>query len=192
MRFTDGDYAELLAMYLGDGSVSRHARTHRLRIALDAKYPGIIGDCKALLARCFPENPVGVVSAHGGTMVFISVYSRHLVCLLPQHGEGLKHRRRIVLERWQREVADREPWPFIRGCIRTDGCSFINRTGPYEYLSYQFGNMSQDIVGLFTDACSSVGVVTRVNRNRRTGFWDVRINQRASVALMEEHVGLKT
>ena len=23
-----------------------------------------------------------------------------------------------------------EPWPFLRGCIRSDGCVFVNRTGP--------------------------------------------------------------
>ena len=27
------------------------------------------------------------------------------------------------------------PWAFVRGCIRSDGCSFINRTGRYAYLS---------------------------------------------------------
>lgn len=42
IRFTSEDYAELLAMYLGDGCISQHARTQRLRIVLDAKYPGII------------------------------------------------------------------------------------------------------------------------------------------------------
>jgi hypothetical protein len=106
----------------------------------------------------------------------------HLTCLFPQHGPGLKHKRRIVLEPWQREIVDSAPWPFIRACIRTDGCAFINRTNvhrpqPYEYLSYQFTNMSTDIVELFTGQCERVGVFTRVNRSRR-GLWDVRINRR--------------
>jgi hypothetical protein len=72
MRFTPDDYAELLAMYLGDGCISEHARTQRLRVALDAKYPGIISAVKQLLARCLPTNPVGLVEAHGGSMVFVS------------------------------------------------------------------------------------------------------------------------
>ena len=108
----------------------------------------------------------------------------------------MKHERRIALERWQREIVEAAPWPFIRGCIRTDGCAFINRTDvhrekPYEYLSYDFSNMSTDIVDLFLAACDRVGVFTRVNRNNR-GLWDVRINRRESVARMREHVGLKT
>jgi hypothetical protein len=196
MRFTNEDYAELLAVYLGDGCISTHPRTSRLRIALDAKYPRIIKDVSRLLERCFPHNPVGLVEAHGGTMYFVSLYSAHLECLFPQHGKGLKHRRPIVLEGWQSEIVEATPWPFIRGCIRTDGCAFINRTDvhrdqPYEYLSYDFSNMSTDIVELFIDACDRVGVFTRVNRNRR-GLWKVRINRRRSVALMVNHVGLKT
>lgn len=191
MRFTIDDYAELLAMYLGDGCISGHARTFRLRIALDTKYPGIIDEGSAILMRSFPENPIGRVVAHGGSMVFLSVYSSHLPCLFPQHDSGTKHQRDISLEPWQEAIVNASPWPFIRGCIRTDGCSYINRTGPYEYLSYDFSNMSGDIVGLFVEACERVGVRTRVNRGRKHGIWRVRINQRESVALLRERVGLK-
>jgi hypothetical protein len=195
MVFTREDYSELLAMYLGDGCISEGQRTTRMRIALDTKYSGIIKETRALLHRCFPANPVGQVSAHGGTMVFLSVYSSHLPCLFPQHGPGLKHQRPILLESWQLELVRGAPWPFIRGCIRTDGCSFINRTDvhraqPYEYLSYQFSNMSKDIVGLFVEACERVDVFTRVNCNAK-GLWDVRINRRDSVARMVENVGIK-
>ena len=42
MRLSADDYAELLAMYLGDGHISHHARSDRLRIALDTRYPEII------------------------------------------------------------------------------------------------------------------------------------------------------
>jgi hypothetical protein len=193
MRFTPDDYAELLGTYLCDGSISSYPRTKRLRIALDVKYPGIIGDVRALLERCFPHNDVDEVQSIG--CVHVSVYSTHPPCLFPQHGPGRKHERRIVLEPWQREHVEAAPWPFIRACIRTDGCTFINRTDvhrdqPYEYLTYQFSNMSKDIVELFLGACQHVGVFTRVNRNSR-GLWDVRINRRDSVAPMLEHVGLK-
>src|SRR4051794_30055345 len=56
MLFTAEDYAELLGLYLGDGSISSHARTHRLRIVLDLKYPEIVRAAKQLLVRCFPAN----------------------------------------------------------------------------------------------------------------------------------------
>jgi Homeodomain-like domain/LAGLIDADG-like domain len=189
IRFTDDDYAEFLAMYLGDGCISEHPRTARLRIALDARYPHIIADGHALLERCFPKNPVDEVAAHGGSCIHLSVYSSHLPCVLPQHGRGRKHDRQIVLEPWQRRIVEKSPWPFLRGFIRTDGCVFVNRTGRYEYLSYDFANKSNDIVALFSSACDLVGV--RYRPTQWNGCWHVRINRRESVTLMLEHVGLK-
>jgi hypothetical protein len=189
IRFTPDDYAELLGFYLGDGCISDLARTQRLRISLDSKYPGIIESAQGLLARCFPANPVDVIPYHDGACVNVSIHSRHLACAFPQHGPGKKHERRIELEPWQEAILRAEPWAFIRACIWTDGCAFINRTGPYEYLSYGFSNRSRDIIELFAGACERVGV-----RYRLTGtpkLWSVRINRRASVVLMEEHVGLK-
>src|SRR5436190_11966629 len=38
MRFTPGDYTELLGLYLGDGCISEGPRAQRLRLHLDAKY----------------------------------------------------------------------------------------------------------------------------------------------------------
>jgi hypothetical protein len=198
MRFSDHDYAELLGLYLGDGSISKAPRAHRLRIALDAKYPVVIEEGRQLLVRCFPENAVDVVTAGlKGNLVNLSVYSQHLTCLLPQHGPGRKHTRAIELEQWQRDRLDRAPWPFLKGCIRSDGCCFINRTDihrprPYEYLSYQFANRSKDIVDLFLGACERVGVDCRLNGPNKRGLWQVRINRRGSVALMLENVGRKS
>jgi hypothetical protein len=183
--FTDSDYAELLALYLGDGHIVRTGRADRLRLFLDSRYDRIVTDARELLERCFHGRRVGCFEAHGGTMTVLSVYCTHLRCIFPQHGEGKKHERPIVLEPWQREVLEREPWPFIRGCIRSDGCVFVNRTGRYEYLSYDFKNKSADILGLFTDACELAGVAYR----RYVGH--VRIYRRESVALMLQHVGRK-
>jgi hypothetical protein len=195
MHFTPEDYAELLAIYLCDGCISSCPRTWRLRVALDTKYEGIIGAIRALLSRCFPDNDIGEVEAHGGSMVFLSLYCSHLPCLFPQHAPGQKHRRRIALERWQQELLDAAPWRFIRGCIWTDGCSFINRTNvhqpvPYEYLSFDFSNMSHDIVRLFVDACDRVRLDYRV-AHQPGGPWRVRINRRASVRRVAADVGIK-
>ena len=144
-----------------------------------------------MLKHFFLENPVGAVAVRGERVVNLYVYSLHLPCLFPQHGKGAKHLRAIALEDWQLRILNAEPWPFIRGCIRTDGCSFVNRTGRYEYLSFAFSNMSEDIVRLFANACDRVGVRTRINQNAATAKFDVRINRRPCVALMERHVGVK-
>ena len=75
-------------------------------------------------------------------MVVLWAYSSHLTCLFPQHGAGKKHERPIALEPWQQELVAAAPWAFLRGCIRSDGSVFVNRTGRYEYLSYDFCNLS--------------------------------------------------
>jgi hypothetical protein len=185
LEFAPGDYAELLGIYLGDGHISQLARAQRLRVFLDAAHPTVVDETQALLTRCFPENRVGRGTRHHGRMVVLAVHSRHLTCLCPQHGPGKKHERRLVLEPWQQALVEASPWRFLRGCIRTDGCAFINRTGRYEYLSYSFCNLSADLLELFASTCESVGLRPRLTAR------DVRINRRADVALMVEHVGLK-
>jgi len=66
----------------------------------------------------------------------------------------------------------------------------VNRTGPYEYLTYDFSNKSDDIVRLFTAACNLVGIKHRVTCWK--GSWRVRINCRNSVEHMLGNVGLKS
>ncbi len=122
-------YAELLGLYLGDGHITKLVRSQRLRLFLDAKYATIVNDSERLLRSTFPENRVGRIRAEEGRMAVLWTYSSHLTCLFPQHGEGKKHERRILLEPWQQELVDAAPWAFLRGCIRSDGCVFINRMG---------------------------------------------------------------
>jgi hypothetical protein len=146
----------------------------------------IVDDSEALLRRCFPNNRVGRVVFHDGGVVVIHVYCGHLACLFPQHGPGKKHERPILLEDWQRAIVEAEPWSFLRGCIRSDGCVFVNRTGRYEYLSYGFANYSADILGLVESACRAQGLSPR--RYARA----IRLNRRGDVARLLEHVGLKS
>lgn len=155
-------------------------------MSLDARYAGIVADAEALLARCFPGNRVGRVTACGGTNVIPHVHHAHLSCLFPQAGPGKKHERPIVLEPWQQALVDQAPWSLLRGLIRSDGCVFVNRTGRYEYLSYQFMNLSGDILSLFVTTCERLGL-----KPRWTGH-QVRLNRREDVAHLLVHVGRKS
>jgi hypothetical protein len=184
-HWSDGDYAFLLGVYLGDGCISDAGRSFRLRISLDARHPGVIADARAVLRRGFPANRVGEVRADEGSTVILSVYSAHMPCLLPQHGPGPKHRRRIELEPWQEAAIAACPYDFLRGCIWSDGCTFINHTGPYAYLTYDFCNYSDDIRGIFRHACDLAGIEYRMNADR------VRINRRGSVQRLHSRIGTK-
>jgi hypothetical protein len=119
-------------------------------------------------------------------MVVLSVYHGHLSCLFPQAGPGKKHLRRIELESWQSALVQAAPWSFLRGCIRSDGCVFVNRTGRYEYVSYEFSNLSSDIVDLFIATCEGLGL-----RPRRYPRY-VRLYRREDVARLLEEVGTKS
>lgn len=185
MNFSPGEYAELLGYYLGDGYIVVAGRTQRLRISLDAKHPQLIAELEQLLGQCFPENRVSTCFLDGGVTAVVSLYCSHLGCLFPQTGAGMKHTRTLRFEPWQYELIDAAPWSLLRGLVMSDGCAFINRTGPYRYLSYDFTNESRDILDLFCRTCDRVGVQCR--RGRRS----VRIYRRESVTLLAAFVGAK-
>jgi hypothetical protein len=185
MSFAPADYAFLLGMYLGDGNISRVGRTYSLRITLDARYPRIIDETAAVLRRCLHRNRVNCVTKDAGSAVVVVAHSVHLPCLFPQHGPGKKHERDVSLESWQQDLVDRAPWAVLRGLLWSDGCSFVNRTGRYEYLSWHFSNRSPHIRALFARTCDAVGIAHREYADH------FRINRRACSELLCAHVGVK-
>jgi hypothetical protein len=190
-------YAYLLGLYLGDGCISAHRRgVYVLRVVLDTAWPGIIDACEAAFRAVRPDNSVCRVHRQGCAVV--TGTSKHWPCLFPQHGPGPKHEREIVLEPWQRTVVDAHPWDFVRGLIHSDGCRITNWTTRtvagerkrYEYPRYFFTNKSDDIRDLYTDTLDSLGVEwTQCARNGNA--YNISVAKKASVALMDTHVGPK-
>lgn len=196
---TDGPaYAYLLGLYLGDGCLSPNRRgVYALRIACSDCRPGLIEQCEeAAIHGVRPGGAVCRVQRQGCVMV--TACSRQWPTVFPQHGPGRKHERRIELAPWQRQIVDAYPWEFIRGLVHSDGCRITNWTTRtvggeskrYEYPRYFFTNKSEDIRTLFSDAFDRVGVERKVTR-RGSGAYDVSVARRASVALMDLHVGPK-
>ena len=185
VAFNPGDYCELLGLYLGDGCIDQLARTQRMRIAMDGRYAVLNAHVYQLLERCFLGHPAGMQRPRGEETVVLSVHHKHLACLFPQHGPGKKHARDVSLEPWQEGLVASAPFALLRGLIWSDGCHFVNRTGRYEYFSYQFSNLSEEIIHLFVSTCERVGVECT-----RSGH-HVWIRQRPSVELLVEHVGTK-
>ncbi|GAA2918024.1 hypothetical protein GCM10010524_55710 [Streptomyces mexicanus] len=144
----------------------------------------------------FPNNSVCKVRRKGCWEV--KLYSLHMWCLFPQHGPGKKHQRRIALEPWQQEIVDAHPWEFVRGLIHSDGCRITNWTTRlvggerkrYEYPRYFFTNVSDDIRQLFTGTLDKLGIEwTHCTRNGNP--YNISVAKKASVALMDAHVGPK-
>lgn len=166
-RGLGSDYAYLLGLYLGDGTVSRCPRdVWRLRIFMDSQYDMIVAACKAAMAEVV-GRPVGHRPYTNERCVEIYSFWKHWVCLFPQTGGGRKHLRKMQLEEWQSRLVQRHPEELVRGLIHSDGCRVINRIRirgrTYEYPRYFFSNRSDEIRAIFVAACELLGVESRPN-----------------------------
>jgi hypothetical protein len=115
------------------------------------------------------------------------MYSKHWLCLFPQHGAGRKHQRTIALAAWQLRIVEEAPEPFLRGLIHSDGCRIVagerQATRVREAPRYVFSNKSEDIKAPFCESCDALGV-----RWTRPSDREVAIYRRESVARMDEFV----
>ena len=73
-------YVQLLGLYLGDGYLAPHRRgVFRLRISLDARYPGIVSQCEDAMRQVLPRSRVNRVGR--GTWYEVYSYSKGWPCL---------------------------------------------------------------------------------------------------------------
>ncbi|GGP43127.1 helix-turn-helix domain-containing protein [Streptomyces sindenensis] len=189
-------YAYLLGLYLGDGHITSKRRQHHLSIFCDASWPGIIDEAETAVRAVMPMPRTG--RRQRNNCVEVKSYSRHWPCAFPQHGPGKKHERPIVLEAWQQTIVDAHPWHLVRGLLHSDGCRNMNWTSRvvkgerkrYEYPRYYFTNVSDDIRRLYTDTLDALGI-TWTHCTRAGKPYNISVARRASVALMDAHVGPK-
>jgi hypothetical protein len=186
-------YSYLLGLYLGDGclSATQRAGLWRLRIFADAQYPGIVEECAEAMEAIFPRQRANRLTRRDSRCIEISMYSKHWVCLFPQHGVGRKHHRAIELTAWQRQIVEQTREQFLRGLIHSDGCRIIaheRQAGRVrDAPRYIFSNRSEDIKRLFCENCDALGVRWTRPSNR-----EIAIYRLESVARMDQFVGPKT
>jgi hypothetical protein len=179
-------YVYLLGLYLGDGCVSEHRRgVYKLRIALDAAYPGIVAEAHEAVRAVMPANAVGRHERPSNDVEVYS-YSKAWPCLFPQHAPGKKHLRSIELTCWQEDLAAQHPQLLLRGLIHSDGCRFMNTGTNWRHPRYSFSNASDDIRGIFCQACDLVGV--RYTFAPRT----VYVSRTRDVAILDRFIGPKS
>jgi hypothetical protein len=188
-------YVYLLGLYLGDGSISSHPRgVYKLRVFLDQKYPKIIDECAAAMKVVMPGNEVDRRLTESNCWEVYS-YSRAWPCLLPQHGGGPKHTRRIWLAPWQQTLAERWPEALLRGLIQSDGCRFTNTRGRSDSWSaprYSFTNRSSDVTSIFCTACDCLGLRwTAAFPSDQSKAISIYVSRKDDVARMDKFVGPK-
>lgn len=177
-------YAYLLGAYLGDGYIASYRGKHDFRLFLDARQPAVVDRCLRAIRSVNPFHPVGQRTKDG--MIVLRAYGNCWLKLLPQHGLGRKHLRRIALENWQEEIVRSAALEFIAGLLDTDGSRYVRRAGRYEYPSYSLFNKSTDILNLFCWACDLAAIhYTRATRHQ------VSIARRGDVARLDLKAGPK-
>lgn len=183
--FPSADYSYLLGLYLGDGCISAGRRgVWRLRVTLDARYPGIIDECARALEALMPGQRAYRLRRKG--CVEVSLYSKHWICMFPQHGRGPKHLRRIELRAWQEVLVQSWPEHFVRGLIHSDGCRVIAVDRKRLSTRYHFSNRSKDIKNLFCDALDRLSISWT-----RPSSHVVAIYRKDAVARLDEFIGPK-
>ena len=184
-------YLYLLGQYLGDGHLAPVGRTSGtsqvLRIYGDDAWPGIQDEIASAMPRLLP---VRVFRVQKPGCHSVEAVSAHWQCLLPQHGPGKKHNRRIMLTDWQHDLVSRDARPLVRGLLHSDGCRVTNRVvtrgTPYSYPRYFFTNLSEDILNLFTFCLDELAIPWR--RPRPTV---ISVARREGVAALDAFVGPK-
>ncbi|WP_443057899.1 helix-turn-helix domain-containing protein [Streptomyces sp. KLMMK] len=189
-------YSYLLGLYLGDGHIIAKPKQNHLSIYCGDVWPGLIDAAEEAMRKVMALPSTGRRQKKGCTEV--KSYSAHWPCMFPQHGPGKKHERRIALEDWQQDIVDAHPWEFLRGLIHSDGCRVTNWTTRmvngarkrYEYPRYMFANKSDDIRKLYCDTLTKVGVEW-TTLARGSDPFNISVARKASVALMDAHIGPK-
>jgi hypothetical protein len=184
-------YAYLLGMYLGDGCISAGRRdVWRLRIVLDAAYPGIVEECRQAIAAVRPANRIAVYRRRDSRCVEVSMYWKGWPWLLPQHGPGPKHLRKIELVPWQAAIVASNHEAFLRGLVHSDGCRYVaheRKAGRDRYsVRYAFCNRSDDIKRLFCLSCDALGIRWTSTAKQ------ISVYRKDSVAILDGFIGPKT
>ena len=190
-------YSYLLGLYLGDGWVSAKPRGGaQLIVVCATDYPELIEDCWTAMILVSLNGHVTRYQSRGQRCVRLMSAWKHWLDVIPQHGPGRKHDRKIELAPWQREIVDRNPQEFLRGLLHSDGCRTVNRfkttlpsgrVAEYAYPRWFFSNRSDDIRGLFCEYCERLGIRWTQSNPR-----NVSVSHRDSVTLLDSFVPAKS
>lgn len=183
-------YAYVLGLYLGDGHISVIGESSRMTLALDGLYPRIVENAVQAIRELLPGRRVHVYGDRRSRLVRVVSASPHWTVLLPQHGPGPKHSRKIELTHWQSDITSLHARELVRGLIHSDGSRYIARQvregRMYAYPRYSFTNRSADILEIFRGHLRLLGIDATYSRQD-----NVQIARKDSVARLDRFVGSK-
>lgn len=182
------EYSYILGVYLGDGTISKIKRGYKLRIFLDSKYYNIVEESVKNLKLLFPNNKVNV-HKELCNMYIITLYSNLLPKLFPQFGKGLKHKRNIILDKFQLENIDNIQ--LIKGLFHSDGSLYKAKIRIYEKFFYNFTNMSKDIIDIYCKALNNIGIYYNLNQKKKNNVYQVNVYKKEYFTKLYFLIGAK-
>ena len=127
----------------------------------------------------------------------ITIYSKKLKDMFPQHDDGPKHLRPIKLESWQQDIVNKFPKDFLRGLIHSDGCRYIAKQDKYQSPRYCFTNVSTDIIELCCSTMNKLGITYSISKKAIKGLmkyhsYNVFVQKKQCVEILDSFIGPKT
>lgn len=186
-------YYYLLGQYLGDGYISRNGRSYALRISATTKYVDIIAEIKEKMSIILPENSIYVTKCAGCESV--TVNSKKMPVIFPQHGIGKKYTRLIKLSEWQMKYFEENSKYLARGLFHSDGCFYKAESNKNRHY-YVFTNNSYDIHMIFQKCLTLNGIKFTFNKKTVYGnsapAWNTLIYRKAEVDKAFRFLGAKS
>jgi hypothetical protein len=178
------EYCYLLGLYLGDGCVSKSARSWVLRITCDTQYPGIID-------RWHQGDRRPDARTTRGSLEETEWHVRRCLSLVRALAVPLStaRSRQEALEADQVGAVAESPRRSVQGTVhsrpdrqRRLPCRHHDRG--VKSVRYHFSNRSEDILGLYTAALDALGIPwTRPRKH------DIAVYRGAATARLDEFVG---
>lgn len=148
----DGDLAELIGVILGDGSITRYARTESLRIVSNASNTGFIGRYAKIIERVLLKRP-HIAKRKGSHAVNITIYQSNLGARLGIP-VGAKGDVVDVLPSWIRR--DREfVLRYLRGLYEAEGSYCVHE--PTYTHKFLFTNTNSHLLDAVFGLVSELG-----------------------------------
>ncbi len=136
--------AYVIGLALGDGTLSNHIRTVRLRITCDIRYPRLIKKIRRSVQALLPNNKVSIVR-RPENCVDISCYSNHWEGILGwRAGRGSKIDQKVSVPSWIKD-SDQSKVHCLRGLIETDGSIYVDRGYPMVMFTSVIPQLARDV-----------------------------------------------
>lgn len=194
LKGKEKEFSFILGAYLGDGHVVKNSRCEKLSIYNNIIDTNVIAEQVRCLSIIFPNNSVSTYKQLNSNCLEVNVNHSKMKEIF-NHASGKKHERKIKLDNLQRNIVNKFPKEFLKGLFWSDGSRYLHKQGKYEYILYNFTNVSKDIIDLCSFYLEFLDIDHRINShlpkiNNRSKKWVITTTSRSS-KILDTFIGPK-